>query len=120
MVPEGKGLPGGWALLAEKLRDLGVITQEEVKLKEASRGESKLKWVLIENKEENCNEKKVVGEKKSFADVTKELAGKQGDALWLQVRGRGLRNREKGLGRCLVGSWDTELVGEPESQTFRK
>ena len=120
VVPEGKGLLGGWALFAEKLRDLGVITQEEVKLKEASRGESKLKWVLIENKEENCNEKKVVGEKKSFADVTKELAGKQGDALWLQVRGRGLRNREKGLGRCLVGSWDTELVGEPELQTFRK
>ncbi|KAL6349456.1 hypothetical protein AAG906_034113 [Vitis piasezkii] len=38
MVPEGKGIPGGWALFAEKLRDLGVATQKEVKEKEASRG----------------------------------------------------------------------------------
>ena len=107
-------------MFAEKLRDLGVVTQEEVKLKEASRGESKLKGVLIENKEESCIEKKAVGEKKSFTDVTKEPTGKQGDALWLQVGGRGLRNRENGLGRCLVGSWGTGSVGEPELQTFRK
>ena len=101
-------------MFAKKLRDLGVVTQEEVKLKEASRGESKLKGVLIENKEESCIEKKAVGEKKSFTDVTKEPTGKQGDALWLQVGGRGLRNRENGLGRCLVGSWGTGSVGEPE------
>ncbi|RVW99126.1 hypothetical protein CK203_019083 [Vitis vinifera] len=86
VVPEGKGLPGGWALFAEKLWDLGVVMQEE----------------------------KEVGEKKLFVDVTKKPVGKQGDALWLQVGGRGLRNREKGLGKCLVGSWGTGSVGEPE------
>ena len=120
MVPEGKGIPGRWALFAEKLRELGVATQEEVKEKEASRGESKSEGVLIENKEESCNEKKAMGGKKSYADVTKEPAGKQGDALWLQVGGRVLRNREKGLGRCLVGRWGTGLVGELELQTFKK
>ena len=114
VVPEGKGIPGGWALFAEKLRELGVATQEEVKVKEASRGESKSERVLIENKEESCIEKKAMGGKKSYADVTKEPAGKQGDALWLQVGGGELRNREKGLGKCLVGSWGTGSVGEPE------
>ena len=114
VVPEGKGLPGGWALFAEKLWDLGVVMQEEVKVEEALRGESKSKGVLTENKVESCNEKKEVGEKKLFVDVTKKPVGKQGDALWLQVGGRGLRNRENGLGRCLVGSWGTGSVGEPE------
>ncbi|RVW51636.1 hypothetical protein CK203_066810 [Vitis vinifera] len=61
VVPEGKGIPGGWALFAEKLRELGVATQEEVKVKEASRGESKSERVLIENKEESCIEKKAMG-----------------------------------------------------------
>ena len=44
VVPESKGLLGGWALYAEKLWDLGVVTQEEVKKEEALRGASKLKW----------------------------------------------------------------------------
>ena len=44
VVPEGKGLLGGWVLFAKKLRDLGVVMQEKVKLEEALRGASKLKW----------------------------------------------------------------------------
>ncbi|KAL6327085.1 hypothetical protein AAG906_013832 [Vitis piasezkii] len=44
----------------------GLVMQEEVKLKEDSTSESKSKWVLIENKEENYNEKKAVGKKKSL------------------------------------------------------
>ena len=35
VVPECKGFPGGWACFTEKLRDLGVVTLEEVKLEEA-------------------------------------------------------------------------------------
>ena len=120
VVPEGKGILGGWALFAEKLWELGVATQDEVKVKEASRGESKSEGVLIENKEESCIEKKAMGGKKSYADVTKESAGMQGDALWLQVGGGELRNREKGLGRCLVGRWRTGSVGELELQTIKK
>ena len=60
------------------------------------------------------------GEKKSFVDLTKEPVGRQGDALWLQVGGRGLRNREEGLGRCLVGRWGIGSVGESELQSVRK
>ena len=113
-------MPGGWACFAEKLQDLEVVTQEEVKLEEALRGESKSKGVIIEKKEESCHGKKVEGEKKSFVDVTKEPVGRQGDALWHQVGGRGLRNREEGLGRCLVGRRGTGSVGESELQSVRK
>ena len=73
----------GWAILAEKLRALGVVTQEEVKIEEALRVESKTKVVTIEGKDERCLGKKVEDEKKTFVDVAKELTGRLGDALWL-------------------------------------
>lgn len=31
VFPKGKGLLGGWAILAEKLRSLGVVTRDEAK-----------------------------------------------------------------------------------------
>ena len=80
---QGKGLLEGWAILAEKLRALGVVTQEEVKIEEALRVESKTKVVTIEGKDERCLGKKVEDEKKTFVDVAKELTGRLGDALWL-------------------------------------
>ncbi|RVW37083.1 hypothetical protein CK203_084577 [Vitis vinifera] len=90
---EGKGLLGGWAIFAEKLRDLGVVTQEEVKFEEALQVEPKPKAVIVEGKDERC-------------------LGK--------VRGRGLRSREEGLGRCLVGRWDDGSVVETELLSVRK
>ena len=76
--------------------------------------------VIVEGKDERCLGKKVEGEKKTFVDVAKEPAGRQGDALWLQVGGRGLRNREEGLGRCLVERWDDGSVVETEMVLVRK
>ena len=81
VVPEGKGLLGGWAFFAEKLRALGVVTQEEAKIEEALRVDSKPKVETVEGKDERCLGKKVDGEKKTFVDVAKESAGRQGDAL---------------------------------------
>ncbi|RVW86554.1 hypothetical protein CK203_045694 [Vitis vinifera] len=83
---QGKGLLEGWAILAEKLRALGVVTQEEVKIEEALRVESKTKVVTIEGK----------------------------------VGGRGLRGREEGLGRCLVGRCGVGSMVETEMVSFRK
>ena len=97
---------GGWAILTEKLRALGVVTQAEAKTAAvASRAESKTKVVTIEGNDEKCLGKTVEGEKKAFMDVAREPAGRLGDALWLQVGGRELRGREEVLGRCLVGRW---------------
>ncbi|RVX05507.1 hypothetical protein CK203_013625 [Vitis vinifera] len=47
-----------------------------------------------------------------LCEVTKEQARRQGEgeALWLQVGGRGLSDRKEGLGRCLVGSWGAGSV----------
>ena len=75
--------------------------------------------MIVEGKDERCIGK-MEGEKKSCVDVAKEPAGRQGDALWLQVGGRGLRNREEGLGRCLVGRWDDGSVVETELLSVRK
>ena len=73
VVPEDKGLIGGWAIFAEKLRALGVVTQEEAKFEEALRIDSKPKMVIVEGKTEECLRKKVEGEKKTFVDVAKEM-----------------------------------------------
>ena len=93
VILEDKGLIGGWAIFAEKLRALGVVTQEEAKFEEALRVDSKPKVVIVEGKAEECLGNKVESEKKTFVDVAKEPARRQGDVLWLQVGGRGLRNR---------------------------
>ena len=78
--------------------------------------------VAIEKMDGRYQEKKVQSTKKTFVEVTKEQAGRQGEgeALWLQVGGRGLSDRKEGLGRCLVGSWGAGSVGESELQSVRE
>ena len=106
VFPEGKGVIGGWAILVEKLRVLGIVTQKEDKGVKAIRINSKKKEATLDDEEERCIGKKEQGEKKSFLDVAKGPVGRIGEELWLQVGGRGLRRREEGLGRCLVGRWE--------------
>ena len=62
VFPEGKGILGGWATLAEKLRSLRVMTREEPKgVLDSNRTESKV----------GAPEEKA---KESFADVVKSRA----------------------------------------------
>ena len=64
VFPEGKGILGGWATLAEKLHSLGVMTREEPKgVLDSNRTESKV----------GAPEEKA---KESFADVVKSRARK--------------------------------------------
>ena len=64
VFPEGKGILGGWAMLAEKLRSLAVMTREEPKgVLDSNRTESKV----------GAPEEKA---KESFADVVKSRARK--------------------------------------------
>ena len=118
VFPEGKGVIGGWAILVEKLRALGIVTKKEDKGVEAIRINSKKKDATLDDEEERCTGKKEQGEKKSFLDVAKGPAGRIGEELWLQVGGRGLRRREEGLGRCLVGRWEGAAM-EMELDSFR-
>ncbi|RVX15173.1 putative serine/threonine protein kinase IRE4 [Vitis vinifera] len=118
VFPEGKGVIGGWAILAEKLRALGIVTKKEDKGAEANQISSKKKDATIDDEEERCSGKKKQGEKKSFLDVAKGPAGRVGEELWLQVGGRGLRRREEVLGRCLVGRWEGAVM-EMELDSFK-
>ncbi|RVW35891.1 hypothetical protein CK203_084605 [Vitis vinifera] len=74
VFPEGKGILGGWAMLAEKLRSLAVMTREEPKgVLDSNRTESKV----------GAPEEKA---KESFADVVKSRARKpDGDDFGLQM-----------------------------------
>ncbi|RVW81981.1 Protein FRIGIDA [Vitis vinifera] len=94
VVPEGKSLLGGWAIFAEKLWDLGVVTQEEVKFEEALRVESKSKAVIVEGKDERSLERRWRVRKKSlWMWLRSWLEGKE--MLYGFRLGRGLRNREE-------------------------
>ncbi|KAL6331982.1 hypothetical protein AAG906_020335 [Vitis piasezkii] len=118
VFPEGKGVIGGWAILAEKLRALGIVTKKEDKGVEATQINSKKKDATLDDEEERCIGKKKQGEKKSFLDVAKGPAGRVGEELWLQAGGRGLRRREEVLGRCLVGRWEGAVM-EMELDSFK-
>ncbi|RVX11694.1 putative ribonuclease H protein [Vitis vinifera] len=110
VFPEGKGVIGGWAILAVKLRALGIVTKKDDKGVEATQISSKKKDATIDDEEERCSGKKKQGEIRSFLDVAKGPAGRVGEELWLQVGGRGLRRREEVLGRCLVGRWEGAVM----------
>ncbi|KAL6327375.1 hypothetical protein AAG906_018977 [Vitis piasezkii] len=65
IFPEGKGLSGGWNILAEKLREVGVVPIGSLKIplfREVQKKELEL-------------------ETRTYADVTKSRAGKIGDKL---------------------------------------
>ena len=111
VFPKGRGILGGWVLLADKLRSLGVVTPFEDKVgfgtvgvKEGRRGE-----VQAEKEEE----------RRSLVEVAKVKARRLGDALWLQLGGRDLRSREEQLGRYLVGRWGEAVAPFPDLALLR-
>ncbi|RVW64454.1 hypothetical protein CK203_061721 [Vitis vinifera] len=106
VFPEGKGVLGGWVLLAEKLRFLGVLSREESKNTAAfygtgcSDGESERKA------------------KKSYVDAVKTRGKKLGEAVRLQLGEEEVLNERKFLGRCLVGRWGQSSVLDPDMQAL--
>ena len=90
---EGKGILGGWVLLAEKLRFLGVLTWDEPKGTTAFYGTGHT---------DGESEGKA---KKSYVDVVKTGAKKLGEAVWLQLGEKDILSKRELLDRCLVGRW---------------
>ena len=82
IFPEGKGLSGGWNILAEKLREVGV----------APFGGLKDPLSLEVLKKENELEPR------TFADVAKSKMGRLGDKVWLEVGRRVKPGRLEQLG----------------------
>ena len=95
VFPEGKGLLGGCATLAEKLRSLGVCIVAEMK-------NAPMPIVGKLDKRVGSVEK---CEEKAFVEVARAPVGRIGDALWLQLDGKEKRSREEQLGHCLLGRY---------------
>lgn len=107
---KGKGLIGGWAMLAKKLCSLGVITLAEIKAA----------YAPVEDEGEKSNGSKGASETRAFVDVAKVKAGMVGDAFWIQLGGRELCNKEGQLGRCLIGTWGESTVLGMELALLRR
>nr|CAN79200.1 hypothetical protein VITISV_034334 [Vitis vinifera] len=103
VFPEGKGLVGGWFMLAQKLRALGITTQPMKKfelgnstsVKEDYRGKGKEKGKGV------------------FPDAVRMEKGELGEALWVHVGERDLTRREVQLSRCLVGCFGDSVEDVP-------
>ncbi|RVW80659.1 hypothetical protein CK203_044359 [Vitis vinifera] len=103
VFPEGKGLVGGWFMLAQKLRALGITTQPMKKfelgnstsVKEDYRGKGKEKGKGV------------------FPDAVRMEKGELGEALWVHVGERDLTRREVQLSRCLVGCFGDNVEDVP-------
>ena len=102
VFPEGKGILGGWVLLAEKLRSLGVSTRDEPReVFVFSRTESKV----------GASEGKV---KNSYVNAVKTRVRRLGEVVWLQLEEKDVLSGRELLDRCLVGRWEETPVSTPD------
>ena len=71
IFPEGKGLSGGWNILAEKLRAVGVVPTGGLK--------NPLSIEVLKKEKEL--------EPRTYVDVAKSKTGRLGDKVWLELGG---------------------------------
>ena len=102
VFPEGKGILGGWVLLAEKLRSLGVLTRDE------PRG-------VFAYYRTGCRDWAFEGRaKNSYVDAVKTREKILGEVVWLQLGEKDVLSGREFLDRCLVGRWRKSLVLAPD------
>ena len=103
MFPEGKGVVGGWRILAEKLRQLGVRSNEE------TQREEKFEKSQKEEKQRKSSTKPLPRLLKltprSFVEILKTKKTPLGKGVCVNVREDKVRERLDQLDRCLVGWW---------------
>ena len=92
---EGRGLLGGWLVLAEKLRHFGVDSLSVVGVAPLSFNSRTV--------EDGGSSKD--GSKGSFANAVRKAHGRLGEAIWIQVGYVEVQKRKAQLRRCLVGRW---------------
>ena len=86
---KGRGFQGGWSILAEKIRNLGVISSDE------------FRGVVSPLKERSIQKERLVSG--TYAEVIRKVSGVVGDAVWLQLGESEVKSREEQLRKCLVG-----------------
>ena len=95
---ERKGFIGSWNILAEKLRETGVVPSGGLKDSQS---------LEVFRKENEL-------EPRTFADVAKSKTGRLGDKIWLELGRREMQGRLEQLDRYLVGRWGNFSIPFPE------
>ncbi|KAL6345756.1 hypothetical protein AAG906_017501 [Vitis piasezkii] len=98
IFPEGKGLSGGWNILAKKLREVGVVPLGGLK--------DPLSIEVLKKEKEL--------EPRTYADVAKSKTGRLGDKVWLELGRRVMLGRLEQLDRYIVGRWENVSIPFPE------
>ena len=103
MFPEGKGIAGGWRILAEKLRQLGVRSSEE------TQREEKIEKPQKEEKQRKSSTKPLPRLLKStpssFVEILKPKKTSCGKGVCVKVGEEEVKARLDQLDICLVGWW---------------
>ena len=101
MFPEGKGIVGGWRILAEKLRQLGVRSSEEIQREE--------KAEKMQRKEKQRTTKFLPKLLKPILNPLEEDRKPEkipdGKVVCVKVGEEEIQERLNQLSRCLVGWW---------------
>ncbi|RVW22686.1 hypothetical protein CK203_099585 [Vitis vinifera] len=95
IFPKGKGLIGGWNILAKKLREIGVVPSGGLKDSlsiEVLRKENELK-------------------PRTFAGVAKSKTDRLGGKVWLELEMREMYGRLEQLDHCLVDRLNLVVLG---------
>ena len=109
VFPEGEGIHGGWLILAENLRALGVVPFSEEKV------EPKAVFGNSRKSESGMNG----GERMSYASVVKKNECLEEEAIWLQIGEGAVQGREEKLRRCLVGKFEEGPLLGSEVQVLK-
>ena len=118
MFPEGKGVVGGWRILAEKLRQLGVRSSEEIQREEKS------ERMQREEKRRRASTKLLPRLLKPtlnpLAEVRKLEKIADGKGVCVKVGEDEVRERLDQLSICLVGWWGSGPSQIPGVDSVRR
>ncbi|WKA10977.1 hypothetical protein VitviT2T_028516 [Vitis vinifera] len=110
VFPEGKGLVGGWLVLAQKLRALGISIPALSK-GDLGTSNSEKDGYRVKGKEKG---------KGVYAEAMRKETGELGEALWVHVGNRDLLKREEQLSCCLVGCFGDSVEVVPSLSLLKE
>ena len=118
MFSEGKGVVGGWRMVAENLRQLGVRSSEEIQREEKS------EKMQREDKRRRASTKLLPRLLKPtlspLAEVRKLEKIADGKGVYVKVGEEEVRERLDQLSRCLVGWWGSGPSQIPGVDSVRR
>ena len=116
MFPEGNGIVGGWKILAEKMRQLGVRSSDEIQREE------KAEKTLREEKQRTSKPlprllKPIPNPLTEFNKLEKTFGG---NVAYVKIGDEEVQERVDQLRRCLVGRWGSGPAQIPGVETIRR